>query len=121
LIIDPDRTADIIDEVLMLLRNAIIALVLAGFTTPAIAADPAEGKKIAQRWCSECHLVSPNQSGSVPVGPPPFKSIAQSNKGSIDYLTTFLQAPHTKDMQGLKLNRYDINDLAAYIESLSGD
>ena len=105
----------------MLLRNAVFALVLMGFATPAIAADPAEGKKIALRWCSECHLVSPDQSGSVPVGPPTFTTIAQSQKGSTDYLTTFLQAPHTKDMQGLKLNRYDIDDLAAYIDSLSGD
>ena len=103
----------------MLLRNAIIALVLTGFTTPAIAADPSEGKKIAQRWCSECHLVSPDQTGTVPVGPPPFATIAQSSKGSTDYLTTFLQAPHTKDMQGLKLNRYDIEDLAAYIGTLA--
>jgi mono/diheme cytochrome c family protein len=105
----------------MRLRTAVFALIFTGMVTPALAADPAEGKKIAMRWCAECHLVSPDQSGSVPVGPPPFEQIAQSDKGSSDYLTTFLQAPHTQDMRGLKLNRYDIADLAAYIDSLSGN
>jgi len=105
----------------MFLRKAVIALVLAGSATPALAADPSEGKKIAQRWCSECHLVSSDQTGTVPVGPPPFTTIAHSEKGSADYLTTFLQDPHIKQMQGLKLNRYDIEDLAAYIGSLANN
>ena len=105
----------------MVLRKAILALALAGLTTPALAADPVEGKKIAQRWCAECHLVSPDQNSSVPVGPPPFETLAGSKKVSADFLKTFLQAPHTKDMRGLKLNRYDIDDLVAYIESLSGN
>lgn len=103
----------------MRLRTVVFALILVGLATPALAADPAEGKKIAMRWCAECHLVSPDQTGPVPVGPPPFEQIAHSDKGSPDYLTTFLQAPHTKDMRGLKLNRYDIDDIAAYIGSLS--
>ncbi len=102
----------------MLVRAMTTAVIVMMSTASAWAADPAEGRKIAQRWCAECHLVSPDQSGSVPVGPPTFETIAKGQAGNADYLKTFLAAPHTKDMRGLKLNRYDINDLAAYIGSL---
>jgi mono/diheme cytochrome c family protein len=95
---------------------AAIAFVLG--VAPSVAAeDPERGKRTALDWCSDCHLVSPDQAKAVPDTAPSFKELAQDPRGT-DYIATFLQAPHFKNMKGLDLNRYDIEDIVAYIDSL---
>jgi mono/diheme cytochrome c family protein len=49
--------------------------VLAGFVRPAVAGDPSNGKRLAERWCAACHVVSANQR-EANADAPPFEEIA---------------------------------------------
>ena len=79
-------------------------------------ADAGEGKEVAQRWCSSCHVVKDQQQGSAPQGPPSFWTVA--NSGMTDAaLRAFLSHPHGA-MPDLVLTRTEIDDLIEYIRSL---
>ncbi|MCA1408369.1 cytochrome C [Ensifer sp. IC3342] len=80
------------------------------------AADRARGRSIAQRWCSECHVVSPGQlhaSDTVPT----FAQIGQAEQFDEARLSAFLAAPHHSRMPDLSLTRSEIADLVAYIKA----
>ncbi|WP_293862606.1 cytochrome c [uncultured Alsobacter sp.] len=83
---------------------------------PAAAArkgDPANGKVIAQRWCAECHVVTPEQtSGKADV--PPFSAIAAKGYKD-DSLQRFLMNPHPK-MPDMQIGRNEAADLVAWID-----
>lgn len=83
---------------------------------PAMAADARAGRDLAQRWCSGCHVVDP--AGRGPDTAPPFPIIAQRNPGNRGWLRAWLTAPHPP-MPNLNLNRQQIDDVAAYLESLT--
>jgi len=96
---------------------SIIAAATLAFlaTAPASAADPAEGRRIAERWCSACHVISAEQSqGSE--GAPTFSELA----GRIDFrsrpLAEVLAGPHPS-MPNMQLGRREADDLTAYIRS----
>jgi mono/diheme cytochrome c family protein len=96
-------------------RAMISALMMLVAATPAFAAgDLVQGKKIAQRWCASCHVVSPDQTrASADV--PTFCDIAQRKSGA--QLKVFLMDPHPK-MPDMSLTRQEIADIVDYIESL---
>jgi cytochrome c len=48
-------------------RCAIVALLLLGPATAALAADPAAGQKIFQTQCGICHAVAPGQNRIGPT------------------------------------------------------
>ena len=84
-------------------------------TVPGFAADARRGEALAERWCSECHVVSARQSqGSTQA--PPFSEIADRKSFDAGKVALFLLAPHPP-MQDLNLSRNDAADLAAYIAS----
>jgi mono/diheme cytochrome c family protein len=84
--------------------------------TPALAADPNNGERLARRWCSSCHVVATNQSG--PTGEaPPFATIAREPDFTAAKLALFLLEPHPK-MPNMQLSRTEAADLAAYIATL---
>ena len=94
-----------------------VLLSAAGLAGSAVAQDYADtGRAIAERWCSSCHLVSPDQSGAV-ADVPSFMSIAQRSDSEIDALEGFLADPHPP-MPDMSLTRSEIRDLLAYIRSL---
>jgi mono/diheme cytochrome c family protein len=78
----------------------------------------AAGQQIATRWCSQCHLVGPEQmraSDAVPT----FAAIANKPTTTAASLRAFLQAPHwASRMPDLHLTRAEIDDVTAYILSL---
>jgi mono/diheme cytochrome c family protein len=80
----------------------------------ALAADVTRGKAIAQRWCSACHLVAPEQTRAV-ADVPSFAAVAQ--KKSPASLKAFLSDPHPK-MPDMNLTRSEIEDIVAYIQTL---
>ena len=53
----------------VLIATALIAM-------PAQAADPANGKRVAQRWCASCHVVSLDQR-QVGAAAPTFSAIGR--------------------------------------------
>lgn len=96
-------------------------LVLAGFglvsASPALALeDPANGKRLAEQWCANCHAVVANQA-SASADVPPFTEIAGRPAADIERLRYFLLDPHPV-MPNFNLSRQEIDDLIAYIRSL---
>jgi len=90
---------------------AALSLVSAG---PSAAADAENGLRIAQRWCAECHLVTPNQSRAK-ADVMPFASVAE--RKTAQEISAFLTDPHPK-MPNMGLSRTEIADIVAYIKSL---
>ncbi|PSC04430.1 cytochrome C552 [Alsobacter soli] len=83
--------------------------------SPALAADAANGERIAKRWCAECHVVAPGQT-SAKADAPPFATIAARNGTSVP-LDKFLLNPHPK-MPDMQLSRGEVADIVAYIATL---
>lgn len=104
---------------------------LAGFVAAAIAAtcmqqaaaqapvgDAAAGHSVAQRWCSNCHLVESRQA-TAGDAVPTFAAIANKPTTTATSLQAFLQMPHyASRMPDLHLSQVEINSVAAYILTL---
>jgi mono/diheme cytochrome c family protein len=81
----------------------------------ALAADTANGEKLAKRWCAACHVVAADQkSGNTQVAP--FSAIAKVPGFDAAKLALFLLTPHPK-MPDMNLSRAEAADLAAFIVS----
>ena len=95
------------------------SLVLAaGMIGPAaLAADADNGKRLAERWCASCHVVTPDQK-TASADAPPFASIAHKSGFNAEKLVFFLLEPHPK-MPSMSLTRNEANDIAAYIGTLA--
>jgi mono/diheme cytochrome c family protein len=96
------------------LVSALILSVLVANT--AVAADAANGERLAERWCSACHVVTSTQR-QANADAPPFQEIAKRPAFSEAGLTTFLLDPHAK-MPNMNLTRTEAGDIAAYIAKL---
>jgi mono/diheme cytochrome c family protein len=97
------------------IRQGLVLAVILG-VTPAFAADPDNGERLARRWCAACHVVASNQRG--PTGEaPPFATIAAKPDFDAARLAFFLLEPHPK-MPNMQLSRTEAADLAAYIATL---
>jgi mono/diheme cytochrome c family protein len=83
---------------------------------PVLAADAANGKQLAVRWCAACHVVTADQRHAY-ADVAPFKEIADRPNFSEQGLVTFLLNPHAK-MPNMSLTRIEANDIAAYIRTL---
>lgn len=90
----------------------ILAAIMVVATTPGRAGVD-EGRDMAERWCSECHIVSADQQTGTPAAPT-FAEIAR--KRTVEEIEAFLRDPHPP-MARLVLTRRELADLAAYIES----
>ena len=96
-------------------RRIAFALLPALVASPAVAADPSNGLRIAERWCASCHVVKPGQAAAS-ADVPPFAAIADKY-ADIGTLTAFLSAPYPR-MPPMPLSRDEISDLVAYIRTL---
>jgi mono/diheme cytochrome c family protein len=94
----------------------LISLVFAGtLVTGASAADAANGKILAQRWCAACHVVASDQQIANGQAAP-FSAIGKTPDLDAGKLALFLLVPHPK-MPDMALSRAEAADLAAYIVS----
>jgi mono/diheme cytochrome c family protein len=81
----------------------------------ALAADAANGEKLAKRWCAACHVVATDQkSGNTQVAP--FSTMAKEPGFDAARLALYLLLPHPK-MPDMNLTRNEAADLTAYIVS----
>lgn len=85
-------------------------------STAALAADIGHGEQLAREWCSNCHLVGPDQTSGGDSAPT-FNSIAETAQERNDDLRAWLADPHPP-MPNFDLTVREIDDLLAYIESL---
>lgn len=95
---------------------ALLAIVGSFAAQPAVAGDAANGRGLAERWCSGCHLIGGPGPGSDVA--PPFTAIAADPDKSRAHIQAWLATPHTS-MPSMPLSRRDIDDLVSYIESLA--
>ena len=79
--------------------------------------NAAAGRRLANDWCSSCHLVGPTAGRGVSSGAPTFAAIGRMKSTTPMALKVFLQTPHS-GMPDLHLSRSEISDLTAYILSL---
>jgi mono/diheme cytochrome c family protein len=86
-------------------------------TGAARAQDVKVGKAIARVWCSNCHLVDPQEQRTARDGVPTFLAIARMKSTTEISLAAFLKAPHG-GMPDATLSRKEIQDVSAYIVSL---
>ena len=98
----------------------VLGLLVSAAATPSSAqdlGDVATGHKLAETWCSSCHLVGAPHGAVVSNGAPTFTAIAADKSVTVLSLRAFLQTPHAR-MPDLHLTREEVDDLAAYILSL---
>ena len=103
---------------IMLTLGALLAASASGsFAGPVTSApDPQHGGQLAQRLCSNCHLVSVEQTKAV-ADVPSFKEIANrpgQTEGTI--LARIVIPKHP--MPVIPITKSELNDLASYIMSL---
>ena len=79
--------------------------------------DVAAGRKLAETWCSSCHVVGSTTAQGTSNGVPTFVAIAEMKATTAMSLRVFLQTPHAR-MPDLHLSRTETDDLATYILSL---
>ena len=94
----------------------ILAAWSATIATAATQDRVAEGHKLAQQWCTGCHIIEPGTTSASDVAPP-FPKIAQDKRLTPDQLRVWLTNPHPP-MPNLSLTREEIDNLVAYIGSL---
>jgi mono/diheme cytochrome c family protein len=97
--------------------RSCVAFAASLVASSALAADADNGERLAQRWCSSCHVVAANQQAAN-ADAPPFGTIAKTFRFSAEKLSFFLLDPHPK-MPNMALTRNEANDLAAYIGRLA--
>jgi mono/diheme cytochrome c family protein len=95
----------------------LVAAAIACAIQPLLAADAANGKRLAERWCQACHFIAAGQP-QASADAPPFASIARRPDFDAAKIAFFLLDPHPK-MPNMSLSRTEAADLAAYIGSLA--
>jgi mono/diheme cytochrome c family protein len=99
------------------MKLMIAVLTAALLASPALAAgDPAQGHRLAELWCSSCHLVDPEGHGTDAA--PSFPSIAERRRDDQAWLRAWLISPHPP-MPNLNLSRAEIDNIVAYLGNLS--
>lgn len=106
----PTRPATVIAA----LAAAILSLCAA--SAAMAAGDEQAGKDLARRWCTGCHVV--DRSGAGTDTAPPFPAIARQHSQDQTWLRAWLAEPHPP-MPNLNLTRQEIDDIVAYLDSLS--
>jgi mono/diheme cytochrome c family protein len=101
--------------------EAAVALLLLAASGPSVLAqdvgDPTAGRRLAETWCTNCHVVTADQPRATSTGAPSFRAIAAQKAITPMALSAFLQTPHHR-MPDLHLSRQEIDDVSAYILSL---
>ncbi len=95
---------------------AAVLLLCAASTSALAAGDAQAGRQLAQQWCTGCHVVDRATRGADTA--PSFPAIARREAQHPERLRAFLTAPHPP-MAGLNLSRQQIDDIVAYLASLT--
>ena len=94
--------------------RALTLILALSLPVAAESADAANGKRLANRWCAACHVVSPEQTRAN-ADAPSFLDVARRYDGP--RLARFLSNPYPR-MPDMSLTQPEIADLVAYIRSL---
>jgi mono/diheme cytochrome c family protein len=97
----------------------MLPLLVLAMPLAARAADPAEGRRLAERWCANCHLIAPGGPGPATDAVPSFQAIARRPGRTEEGIATFLRTPHA-GMPDFGLTLDQAQDLAAYLKAQGG-
>ncbi len=75
------------------------------------------GVALAKQLCSNCHIVSPDQTSSAGAGIPSFRAIANRPEQTSAHVVNVLIKPHAP-MPNMQLSRFEILDIIAYLDQL---
>ncbi len=94
-------------------------LVLAGGPLSAqnAAGDAASGRRLAQQWCAECHVIAPPLVRGPNQAAPTFGQIADDPAMTPARVRAVLRAPH-RSMSATALSESQVDDVIAYIGSV---
>ena len=97
----------------------VLALAAPALAAPPAPADPANGRRLADRWCASCHVVTAGQTAAS-ADAPTFVALANAPGRTPEGIADFLMLPGTthSKMPDLSLSRVEIGDIAAYIATL---
>jgi mono/diheme cytochrome c family protein len=96
-----------------IIPRLLLLIAVTALPQATLAADAANGEKLAKRWCAACHVVATDQkSGNTQVAP--FSAIAKVPGFDAARLALYLLLPHPK-MPDMSLTRSEAADLTAYI------
>lgn len=96
-----------------MISGLVLLAAVTALSQAAVAANVANGERLAKRWCAACHVVAADQrSGNTQVTP--FSAIAKLPGFDAGKLALYLLMPHPK-MPDMNLSRDEAADLAAYI------
>ena len=98
------------------MRLLRLCLLFPLFVVPALAADPDNGKRLAEARCVTCHMVAPSARREV-ADAPPFDVIARKFEVQPETLAFAILDPHPR--MNVALSRREAQDIAAYINTLA--
>lgn len=98
------------------IRFAAVGLYLIFVPSSGTLADSENGRRLADHWCSACHVVATGQRHAR-ADVPPFSSIARGPDFNAQQLAFFLLLPHPK-MPSMSLSRSEATDITDYIKQL---
>ncbi len=96
--------------------GAAALVVLLTSMASAQPVDPVAGRRLANRWCTSCHVVDSGKGGTDAV--PTLASIAHDPNRGPNWARQWLSSPHPP-MPDLNLSRNEIEDVVAYLQSLA--
>lgn len=100
----------------MLVRLAV-AMVALGLCASAQAQTADQGRDIAVKSCSECHLVGRADATPKNFTAPSFADIANMPSATLLSIKVFLRTPHA-NMPDIMLNESELDAIAEHIMSL---
>lgn len=105
------------------LRRTLLILPLVLSSGLAVAAplpgqpDPVQGKALAERLCTNCHLVGDAQQGHANADVPSFHEIGNQEGQTAGAITAHIILPK-HPMPQISLTKSELADLSAYILTL---
>lgn len=100
------------------MTSKIVAAALAGVSlswAPAALADPADGQRISEQWCAQCHAITADPTRASDAAPP-FAVIAANPAWTDGALRSWLSAPH-EPMPDLSLEKAEIDSIIEYLRT----
>ena len=98
------------------MRKLVLLLLI--LPTFASAQDVTRGKVMAERWCANCHVVSPSATIGSANGLQTFPALAADPKITESKLRAAMTSQHGGRMPDFSLTQQEQDDLIAYIFSL---
>jgi mono/diheme cytochrome c family protein len=109
----------ILGRILLILPLLLPAGLAIGAPLPG-QPDPVKGKALAERLCTNCHLVGDPQQGHANADVPSFHEIGNAEGQTAAAITAHIILPK-HPMPQISVTKSELADLSAYILSLRDD